>query len=88
MGVRQSSFPQLLTTLRPDYLEHHYSKNAGPASHVLVTKPFSVHHKQVVPDVAPIEFDHQLLLDAGKVGDVSSNRVLAAKTVAAKLFAA
>jgi len=35
-----------------------------------------------------IKFDHQLLLDAGKIDDVSSNRVLTAKTVAVKLFGA
>ena len=35
-----------------------------------------------------IKFDHQFLLDTGEVGDVSPNRVLAAKTVSAELFAA
>lgn len=38
--------------------------------------------------LAAIQFNHQLLLDTGEVGDVSSDRVLATKAVAAKLFVA
>ena len=33
-----------------------------------------------------IKFNHYFLLNAGEIGNVLSNRVLAAKTVAVKLF--
>lgn len=38
--------------------------------------------------LSAIQVDHQLLLDTGEVGDVSSDRVLATETVPAKLFVA
>ena len=38
--------------------------------------------------LATIQFNHQLLLDKGEVGDVSSNRMLATEAVPGKLFVA
>jgi hypothetical protein len=38
--------------------------------------------------LATIKFDYQFMLDAGEVGNISSNRVLTTKAVSTKLFVA